>query len=246
VKIQAMNGTDDQITLTALKQAASKATGKARATIQGVLDSLLSQPAARGRSAKGASVKKHTKRAAKRTARRKSNPTRAAQAPKAYGYHRKRATRHNPTKAAGGFGGKLNTGAILEVMKEGGLVALGALGSSFIERQSEKMLPDLNPSIRTIGASAVVAGAALYFGGKTLGKNIAVGAITEGIRSLGRTFMPSVFAGTEGEDEGVSGVTGYWDENGQWIETSEAQGIEGLAYDPSYPAPNLALRPEGV
>lgn len=188
-------------------------------------------------------MKKHQhKRAAKkRTARRKHNPT----TPKAtWAGKLRHKGRHNPTsKASGGFGGKLNTNAILAVVKEGGLVALGALGSSFIERQSERILPDLNPSVRTLGATVVLAGGALYFGGKEYGKNIAVGAIAEGIRSLGRTFMPGVFAGTEDETELVSGVEGYWDENGQWV--VPGGDYAGLTYTLTDPAPALAVRPVG-
>lgn len=239
MKIQALNGKDDQLTLAALKTAASKATGKARATIQGLIQSLSPQPAARGRSAKKELlVKKHQKKRATKKAH-KHNPTAAPKAYPVKTWHKK----HNPTKASSGFGGKLNTGAILEVVKEGGLVALGALGSSFIERQSERILPDLNPSLRTLGATVVLAGGALYFGGKAYGKNIAVGAIAEGIRSLGRTFMPGVFAGTEDEYEQVSGVEGYWDENDQWI--ASGGDLAGLAYTLNDPAPAMAIRPIG-
>ena len=49
--VQALNGSSDKFTLTALKTAAGQATGKARATITGLIQSLSPQPAARGRSA---------------------------------------------------------------------------------------------------------------------------------------------------------------------------------------------------
>jgi len=238
--IQALNGKDDQFTLTALNEAASKATGKARATIQGLIQSLSSTTAARGRSAKELPMKKHHKRATKK-ARKHISPA----APKAYPVkwqHKHHTTKHNPTKAkaSGGFGAKLNTAAILEVVKEGALVAAGSLGSSFLQRQAERLMPDFNPSLRTLTATAVLAGGALYLGGKTYGKPIAVGAIAEGIRSLGQTYLPDLFAGMEGGD--VAGVTGYWDEYGQWVDA----GVAGLTYDPTLPEPQLGIRPAGM
>lgn len=247
MKIQALNGKDDKLTLTALKTAAGKATGKARATIQGLIQSLSPQPAARGRSAKGASVKKHHKRAAKKvTARRKKhNPTTTPKARKAQRWHaKKRTTRHNPSKG-GSFGAKLNTGSILEAVKEGGLVALGALGSSFVERQAERFLPSLNPLLRGLVASSVVAGVGIYFGG-SYGKHVAAGSIAEFVRSAGREYMPGMFAGTDDSDNVQGVATGYWDENGQWVELAGTDDYAGLSYTLDAGVPTSALRPAGI
>lgn len=247
MKVQALNGSSDKLTLTALKTAAGQATGKARATIQGLIQSLSPQPAARGRSAKGASVKKHRKRAAKKvTARRKKhNPTTAPKAPKAANSHRwhtkKRSTRHNP--GGGSFSSKLNTGSILEAVKEGGLVALGALGSSFVDRQTERFLPNLSPILRGLVASSVVAGVGIYFGGG-YGKHVAAGSIAEFVRSAGREYMPSLFAGTDDQDS-IQGATGYWDENGQWVELSGTE-YAGLSYTLADGVPASSLRPAGI
>ncbi|WP_257303404.1 hypothetical protein [Geothrix campi] len=238
--IQALNGKDDQFTLTALNRAASKATGQARATIQGLIRSLSSTTAARGRSAKELPMKKHHKRATKKA--RKSNPTAAPKAYKVNRHGKHHTTKHNPTaaKARPSFSGKLNMAGIIEVAKEGALVAAGSLGSSFAQRQAERLLPDFNPTLRTILATGALAGGALYFGGKTFGKPIAVGAIAEGIRSLGQSFMPELFAGVDGND--VAGVTGYWDENGQWVDA----GVSGLTYPLGYAEPTLPIRPAGL
>lgn len=248
MKIQALNGSSDKLTLTALKTAAGQATGKARATIQGLIRSLSPQPAARGRSAKGASVKKHHKRAAKKvTARRKKkhNPTTAPKAHKVHRWHaKKRTTRHNPSKG-GGFGAKLNTSSILEAVKEGSLVALGALGSSFVERQTERFLPNLNPLLRGLVASGVVAGVGIYFGG-SYGKHVAAGSIAEFVRSAGREYMPSLFAGTDDPDSIQGVATGYWDENNQWVEMAGADDYAGLSYTLSDGVPTSALRPAGI
>lgn len=245
MQIQALNGSSDKLTLTALKTAAGQATGKARATIQGLIQSLSPQPAARGRSVKEASMKKHHKRAAKKvTARRKKhNPTTAPKAHKARRWHaKKRATRHNPS--GGGFGAKLNTGSILEAVKEGALVALGALGSSFVERQAERALPTLNPLLRGLLASSVVAGVGIYFGGN-YGKQVAAGSIAEFVRSAGREYMPGIFAGTDDPDSIQGVATGYWDENGQWIETTGSD-YAGISYTLADGVPVSSLRPAGV
>ena len=239
--VQALNGSSDKFTLTALKTAAGQATGKARATITGLIQSLSPQPAARGRSAKEASMKKHHKRAAKKvTAPKKTNPH---QAKVVHHYHaKKRTTRHNPGKS-GRFGASLNSASIIEALKEGGLVALGALGSSFVERQTEKMLPSLNPIVQALIASSVVAGAGIYFGG-SYGKHVAAGSIAEFVRSAGREYMPSMFAGTD--DQGNQGVaTGYWDENNQWVELSGTD-FAGISYTLADGVPASSLRPAGV
>lgn len=240
MKVQALNGSSDKLTLTALKTAAGKATGRARASILGLIRSLTSQPAARGRSAKGASVKtKHHKRAGKKvTAHKKHNPTTSHKGYKSRGWHtKKRTTKHNPGKSS--FAGKLNTSSILDSLKMGGLVALGSLGSSFVERQSEKFLPNLNPLVRALGAAAAVAAGALYFGGNG-GQHVAAGSISEGIRSAAREYLPGLFAGTDDPDS-IQGATGYWDESGQWVES-----MAGLAYSLTDPIPTTALRPAGI
>lgn len=243
MEIQALNGSSAKLTLTALETAARQATGKARATITGLIQSLSPQPAARGRSAKEVSMRKHKKRATSKkvAAPKKHNPTKAKVV---HHYHaKKHTTKHNPSKG-GGFASKLNTGSILEAVKEGGLVAAGALGSSFVQRQTERFLPNLNPLVQGLVASSLVAGLGIYFGGN-YGKHVAAGSIAEFVRSAGREYLPGMFSGTGPDDDGaVAGVDGYWDENGQWV--MAGTDYAGLSYNLSDGVPVSSLRPAGI
>jgi hypothetical protein len=91
-------------------------------------------------------------------------------------------------------------------------IAFGGLASSFVEKQTENYLPDLNQYAR-IGVVALTLGVGGYFVGKYLqrdvGTGIMAGAVGEAIRSIGRNLAPGIFAGTES-----GGNSGYpWQDN---------------------------------
>lgn len=133
---------------------------------------------------------------------------------------------------------------LMGLLKEGAGVGLGMLASSFVEKQADKFLPSFVPAAaKPVVASAIVAGAAIAFGGSQgFTRGIAVGAIGEAIRGVGRTFAPSLFAGTGDTDPGTA--SGYWDpQTGQWVGTGQ---MGGVTYDPSLPLPvDYSVRPAG-
>lgn len=84
-------------------------------------------------------------------------------------------------------------------------IAAGALLNSFVEKQTENYLPDLNPYAR-VGVVTLTLGVGGYFVGKYLqrdvGTGIMAGAIGEAIRSVGRNLAPGLFSGTDAPPSG--------------------------------------------
>jgi hypothetical protein len=236
--IEILNGDDRPHALKTLKRAVKGARGASRKHLASVLRSL-NPDAARSRAFKGdASMAKRTKKAAahhRRRITRKGNPTSARQlATKA-----KERVRVVTRRAASNF----KSLDLMGLLKEGAGIGVGMLASSFVEKQAEKFLPaSLPASVKSALASAVVAGGAIAFGGANgFPRSIAAGAIGEAIRSIGRSYAPTMFAGTDGTDASA----GYWDPTtGQWIPAGTA--LAGVAYDPAYPIPVMSERPDGM
>lgn len=225
------NGEKDK-TIAALKRAAAKATGKARRVIQGLAKALNPNDAARGRKAKGAAsmAKKRTKKAtAKRPA--KYNPS---------GKRWKKSwkRRHNPSSLASRVKGLDLTGLAME----GAGVAAGSLALSFVDRQAQRMLPDLNPTLRSVLSTVLVAGGLAYFSkGRGFVRSMAVGSMASGVTQVASALAPGLFAGLD-EEESYTEVGG-WDTDGNWNEELGAADYDddmgGVVFDRSSQAPAL-------
>ena len=237
-QIEILNGDDRPHALKTLKRAIKGARGTSRTHLASVLRSL-NPDAARSRAFKGgASMAKRAKKAAhhrRRRITRKGNPTSIRRvATKA-----KERVRVVTRRAASNF----KSLDLMGLLKEGAGIGVGMLASSFVEKQAEKFLPaSLPASVKSVLASAVVAGGAIAFGGTSgFPRAIAAGAIGEAIRSMGRSYAPTMFAGTDSTDT----AAGYWDaQTGQWIPAGT--GLAGIAYDPAYPVPVTSERPDGM
>lgn len=218
-RIQILNGSTRDATLAALRKAKAQAKdARSKRIIHRLAAGLRANPSppAAGRRAphsKGEPMAKkharrathrrttHHKKAAKRRYRR--NPTAAA--PKVVTFRSPSRRRKSvKRRVAGAFAGiQRKTGINLkEVALIGVGIAGGSLLSSFVEKQSEEYLPDLNPYAR-IGVVTLTLGVGGYFIGKYLNKSVGTGviagAIGEAIRSVGRNLAPGIFAGTEEE-----------------------------------------------
>lgn len=215
-------------TIAALKKAAAKASGKARGLIQGLAKALNPNDAARGRKAKGAAsmAKKRTKKATTKR-RAKHNPS-----SKKRSWKRK----SNPSSLANKVKGMDLTGIALE----GAGVAAGSLALSFVDRQVERFLPNVNPLIRTGLSTVLVAGGAAYFsGGKGFLRSMAIGGLASGITQVASEFMPGLFGSVD--EEYVYADMGGWDGDGVWNEelgyAEEGDEMGGILYDRTSAAP---------
>lgn len=214
-------------TIAALKRAAAKASGKAHALIQGLAKALTPNDAARGRKAKGdASMAK--KRPAKATPKRpaKHNPSSSKKTWK---------KKSNPSTLASKVKGMDLTG----IAMEGVGVAAGSLALSFVDRQVERFLPNVNPLIRTGISTALVAGGAAYFsGGKGFLRSMAIGGVAAGVTQVASEFMPSLFGSV---DEYVYQDMGGWNPDGTWNEelgsAEDGDDMGGILYDRTSAAP---------
>lgn len=218
-RIQILNGSTRDTTLEALRKANSKAKDpRAKRIIHRLASGLRANPSppAAGRRAptsKGEPMaKKHQRRAThrrtvshKKTSKRRHyrrNPTAAPKVVTFRGPSRRRKSAKR--RVASAFSGiQRKTGINLkEVALIGVGIAGGSLLSSFVEKQSEEYLPDLNPYAR-IGVVTLTLGVGGYFIGKYLNKSVGTGviagAIGEAIRSVGRNLAPGIFAGAEEE-----------------------------------------------
>jgi hypothetical protein len=239
-RIAVHNGSHTSKTLAALKAAAANATGQARATLQALHQGLKRNPtAARGRHPQGASAmaKKHKggprKAARKRTPTHKTNPT----------HHRKHRRRSNPTGSKGAHFRGVNFGSIA---MRGAATAGGGLAQALVARQTQRLVPSLPGVAHEALGSAVVAGAALYFGkGHALFQDAAIGAIATGITGIAREFMPGLFAGLDDEMP----VAGLYEDPSLGALYEEMQGADdemsGL-YSASSALPSLGIRPAGL
>lgn len=213
-------------TIAALKKAAAKASGKARSLIQGLAKALNPNDAARGRKAKGAAsmAKKRTKKAtAKRPA--KHNPSSGKKSWK---------RKCNPSNLASKVKGMDLSGIALE----GAGVAAGSLALSFVDRQVERFLPNVNPLIRTGLSTVLVAGGAAYFsGGKGFLRSMAIGGLASGITQVASEFMPGLFGSVDEYGYDMGG----WNEDGTWNEelgyAEEGDDMGGILYDRTSAAP---------
>lgn len=214
-------------TIAALKRAAAKASGKARGLIQGLAKALNPNDAARGRTEKGvpSMAKKGTKKATtKRPA--KHNPSSKKS------WKRK----HNPSNLASKVKGMDLTGIALE----GAGVAAGSLALSFVDRQVERFLPNLNPLVRTGLSTALVAGGAAYLsGGKGFMRSMAVGGLAAGITQVASEFAPGLFGSV---DDYAYYDMGGWDADGTWNEelgyAEDDDDMGGILYDRTSTAPS--------
>lgn len=218
-------------TIAALKRAASKASGKARRVIQGLAKALNPNSAARGRKAKGAAsmAKKRTKKATARR-RAKHNPT-----ARRGGFKRSwRRRRANPSR---GLASKVRGMDLTGIAMEGAGVAAGSLALSFVDRQVEKFLPNVNPLIRTGISTALVAGGAAYFsGGKGFLRSMAIGAVAGGVTQIASEFMPGLFGSVDYYYD-----MGGWNPDGTWNEElgdAEYDEMGGVLYDRTAAAPS--------
>ena len=216
-------------TIAALKRVAAKATGEARRVIQGLAKALNPNDAARGRKAKGAAsmAKKRTKKAtAKRPA--KHNPSSSKKS-----WKKSWKRKSNPSNLASKVKGMDLTGIALE----GAGVAAGSLALSFVDRQVERFLPNVNPLIRTGLSTVLVAGGAAYFsGGKGFLRSMAIGGLASGITQVASEFMPGLFGGV---DAYVYEDMGGWMPDGTWSDElgSADEELGGVLYDRTAAAP---------
>lgn len=215
-----LNGGHRDPTLAALKKAKAKAKdAKSKRIIHRLAAGLRknpSPPAARSRAplSKGEPVaKKHARRAShrrkvthhKKASHRKTrrNPTAAPKVVtfRSAGPRRRRSVKSRAKSAFAGLQRKTGVN-FKQVALLGVGIAAGGLLSSFVERQTENYLPDLNPYAR-IGVVTLALGVGGYFVGKygqrDVGTGIMAGAVGEAIRSIGRSLAPGLFAGTGGD-----------------------------------------------
>lgn len=170
-------------------------------------------------------AKKRTKKATTKR-RAKYNPT-----SKKRSWKRK----HNPSNLASKVKGMDLTGIALE----GAGVAAGSLALSFVDRQVERFLPNLNPLVRTGLSTALVAGGAAYLsGGKGFMRSMAVGGLAAGITQVASEFAPGLFGSV---DEYVYADMGGWNEDGTWNEelgyAEDVEEMGGILYDRTASAP---------
>lgn len=221
-------------TIAALKRVAAKATGEARRVIQGLAKALNPNDAARGRKAKGAAsmAKKRTKKATAK-AKAKHNPS---------GKRWKKSwkRRHNPSGLASKVRGMDLTGIALE----GAGVAAGSLALSFVDRQAQRILPDLNPMLRSALSTALVAGGLAYLSkGRGFVRSMSVGAVASGVTQVASALAPGLFAGLD--DEELYPEMGGWDADGNWneelgaAEFEEGDDMGGVVFDRSSQVPAL-------
>lgn len=215
-----LNGGHRDPTLAALKKAKAKAKdAKSLRIIHRLAAGLRknpSPPAARSRAplSKGEPVaKKHARRASHRRKvthhkkashrRTRRNPTAAPKVVsfRSSGTRRRRSVKSRAKSAFAGLQQKTGVN-FKQVALLGVGIAAGGLLSSFVERQTENYLPDLNPYAR-IGVVTLALGVGGYFVGKygqrDVGTGIMAGAVGEAIRSIGRSLAPGLFAGTGGD-----------------------------------------------
>lgn len=222
-RVQILNGSRRDATLAALKKAGAKAKdARSKRIIHRLAAGLKSNPqppAARSRAPHPKEhhvAKKHARRATHRRTthhhrkpkrRTRRNPTVAAAGPRVVAFRSGRKRRSFKRRVSGAFAGlQRKTGVNLKQVALIGVgIAGGSLLSSFVEKQTENYLPDLNPYAR-IGVVTLALGVGGYFVGKyvqkDVGTGIMAGAIGEAIRSVGRNLAPGIFAGTE-EDGGM-------------------------------------------
>ncbi|HEU4951532.1 MAG TPA: hypothetical protein VFT46_06255 [Holophagaceae bacterium] len=240
--LEIINGDDRPFTLRRLREAASRAKGASKAHLRAVLRSL-NPTAARSRATKGvSSMAKKTKKAARHHKRRRTNPTTSALEIRPV----QRSTsgvRSRVASAGRRAAANFKSAGVMDLLKEGLGVGIGMLGTSLVEKQVvERFLPASIPAMaKPLIASALVAGGVIVTGqAKGVLRGVAVGAIGEGIRGLGRSFAPTLFAGTDGDTSAM----GQWDpQTGQWI-SADGQ-VAGVIYDPSAPIPDGYGRPAG-
>lgn len=256
-----VNGGKKNSTLKALASLKRKAKGKDRAAIARLEKGLKTNPAARSRrKSTGEKVKKHHttrhRRAvhasshAKRHAKVRRNPSRAAIIP--FNTPRRR---RRPSAGLFGKGRSIAKKLDLKVIAlEGVGVAAGALASSAVNAQVANMLPNLTGLARVAASSFLVAAGGYFLGKmqKDLGKGVMVGAIAEFIRSAGHEYAPTVFAGVTpqktypslgpgyAENAGLAGTIGTWDPKTgtflaglQRLPSASRERLNGVIWDPS-------------
>lgn len=140
----------------------------------------------------------------------------------------------NPSNLASKVKGMDLTGIALE----GVGVAAGSLALSFVDRQVERFLPNVNPLIRTGISTVLVAGGAAFFSsGKGFLRSMAVGGLAAGVTQVASEFAPGLFGGV---DEYVYDMGG-WDGDGVWNEelgyAEEGEELGGILYDRTSAAP---------
>jgi hypothetical protein len=257
-KVLILNGSDKDKTLRALKAAAKKASGKARAALQGLSEALGGKQPTAGRArrskeapsmAKKRTAKRATSRKATTPRRRvhRHNPTTTTAAPAAHHAAPRRARRHS------GVASRLKKVNIMGTVTRGACIAGGLLGQSFVARQSERLLPSLPRMAHSlIGSGAVAAAALMLGGGKSWAEDIAAAAVAGGIQGLAHEFMPGMFAGLHEGDVYVQGyedgaqyaaqaINGYEDEG-----LNTVQGLEGLAFAGRRIPDDIATRPASL
>ncbi len=214
-------------TIAALERAASKASGKARRVIQGLAKALNPNSAARGRKSRGvASMAKKRTATARKASGKKSG----------FFSGRKTRTRTNPPST---LASKVKGMDLTGIAVEGAGVAAGSLALSFVDRQVEKFLPNVNPLIRTGLSTALVAGGTAYFsGGKGFLRSMAIGAVASGVTQVASEFMPSLFGSVD--EYGYGYDMGGWNDDGTWNEElgyAYDDEMGGILYDRTATAP---------
>jgi hypothetical protein len=151
--------------------------------------------------------------------KKRSNPTAAAAAPARKRSNWGHKLRSYASKAKARVKATTSKFDFTSVLVEGLALTGGMLASSFVERQVQKFMPDLSPTIRAVAGGVVVAGAAYLVGSKLgkkeVGKGLLLGGVAAAIRSLGEHFAPGAFAGT---DPALVN-TGTWDAYGQYADS---------------------------
>lgn len=144
-----------------------------------------------------------------------------------------RRRKTNPSTLASKVRGMDLTG----IAMEGAGVAAGSLALSFVDRQVEKFLPNVNPLIRTGLSTALVAGGAAYFsGGKGFLRSMAIGAVAGGVTQIASEFMPGLFGSVDYYYD-----MGGWNPDGTWNEElgdAEYDEMGGVLYDRTAAAPS--------
>ena len=153
----------------------------------------------------------------------------AASNPTSTGKKKSFKRRHNPT----GFASKMKGLDLANILVEGAGVAAGSLASSFVSRQAARMLPDMNPALRTGLSTLLVTGGLVFLGGhKGFVRNMAVGAAANGVTGVLGSLMPGLFAG--GEINGLGGLGGWSPADGTWNED-----VGGVLFDAAGEPPEV-------
>lgn len=239
MKTLVLNDSEQQKTVRALKRAAAKATGKARRTIQGLSESLKTNPTKPGTgraTPKGETMAKKKSTKARAT-KRKANPTNPTRTRRRSARKVTRRRRVNPSAMSAMRGID-----VMGILTEGGSIVGGELAQSFVQKQVTNFLPSMSGLPASLISGGLIAGASLYFGkGNKILRGIAIGAVAGTLRGLAKSAAPSLFAGAEEEIGAIPEMpTGYIDPNtGQWVSflSGPDDEISGVIYDENEPEP---------